>query len=273
MPSIIAATDFSEVAENAVHYACNLALAYNTGLTILHSYMIPVSFTDNPMPVVPIEEGKEIAEEQMESLVESMQLAYPGVQISSYITYGDVTGSLKEYVTETDPWMVVIGNSSHEGKGFWEAGNLLDELRKLPCPVMAVSPGIKYQPVKKICLTCDFHEIEGHLPASEIISLVQQTGASLHVLNVDHNNKHFGTDTPMESAILHDMLHAVTPEYHYADNEQVEEGIRQFIADNKMDWLLVTPHKYNFFTALFHKSHTKQILHHVNIPVIAIHEK
>lgn len=273
MSVIISATDFSDTANNATHYACNLALSYNATLTLLHSYIVPVSFADNPMPVMPLAEGREIAEDQMNKLLDELRSMHPGLKVNSHITYGFVTDSLNEYIEEIKPWLVVIGNSTDSETNFWLGSNLLSELKHLRCAVIAVPPGIKFEPVKKICLACDFQEVQDAFPFTEIINLVQQTGASLQVLNVDYNNREFGTSTPLTSMILHDALKTIQPEYHYIEDEHTEEGINKFVENNRINWLMIMPHKHTFWQNIFSKSHTKQIVQKVHIPIVALHEK
>jgi nucleotide-binding universal stress UspA family protein len=273
MPVIIAATDFSDIGNNAVHYACNMAMAYNASVTIVHSYLIPVSFTDNPMPVMPIEEGQRIATESMNELAEKLGQTYPQLSINSHITFGDITDSLQEYTENTNPWMIVVGNSTNENDTLWLGSNLINELRNLPYSVMAISPGTTFKPANKICLACDFKNIAHHLPADTLIDIVQNTKAALHVLNVDHDNKDFGTEAPLQSTALHELLIPADPHYHYIDNADIEEGIKNFIEENNIDWLVVTPHKHPFFEGLFHKSHTKAIVKRIHVPIIALHEK
>lgn len=273
MPVIISATDFSEVARNATHYACNMALQYNASLTLLHSYIIPVSFTDNPMPIMPIDEGREIAETQMNELVKELNLAYPTLLINGEVTYGLITDSLTEYTERIKPWMVVIGNSSSTEGNFWAMGNLLNEVRHVPGTIAAISEHTTFQPINNICFATDFKHVEENLPFNEIIDLVNKTGALLHVLNVDWENKHFGTAEIEESTLLHTGLRDVNPQYHYIQDEKTEHGISQFVTEAGIDWLLLAPHKHNFLEKLFSKSHTKQILEQVQIPILTLHEK
>ncbi len=58
MPLIIAATDFSDIAQNAVKYACNLAIAQKADLLILHSYIMPVMFSDVPIPAALVNDAQ-----------------------------------------------------------------------------------------------------------------------------------------------------------------------------------------------------------------------
>lgn len=273
MPPIIAATDFSPVATNAVHYACRLAKEYNTPVHIVHSFIIPVTFSEAPMPMMTIEEGRQIAEDSMQELQQQLSATYPGQDIQTFVTYGDVTDCLQEYAEKMNPLMIVVGNSSDEGTSFWLGSNLISELKELPYTVMAVPTNAVYQPAKKICLACDFRQVSDTFPAHDIIQLVQHTNAELHVLNVDHNNREFGTETPLNTERIHEYLHSVNPQYHFIDSSDIEAGINSFIGLNNMDWLVVIPHKHSFVEALFRKSHTKAIVRMSHIPLVALHER
>lgn len=272
MPLIITATDFSDIANNAVHYACKIAAATGATVTVFHTFMIPVSFNDNPMPVMPIEDGKEIAEESMKQLINVLQSTYPDIQINSHVTFGDITESLQDYIEKLNPWLIVIGNSSTENGTYWLGSNLVSEMRQVPSSIMAVSPDTVYKPVKNICFACDLKYPTSELPISELLELITATKANLHILNVGHD-KSFGVKIPAEANELREALKEVNPEYHFVENEDVEEGIKDFINLNNIDWLIVTPHKHSFFDSLFRKNHTKEIVRKVHIPTVALHKK
>lgn len=272
MPLIITATDFSEIANNAVHYACKIATATNDSVTVFHTFMIPVSFNDNPMPVMPIEDGKQIAEESMNQLITKLQAIYPDIQINSHVTFGDITESLQDYIEKVNPWLIVIGNSSTENGTYWLGSNLVSEMRRISASIMAVSPDTSYKPVKNICFACDLKYPISELPINELLEFVAATKANLHILNVG-NNKSFGVEIPTEANELREALKEINPEYHFADNEDVEEGIKDFITLNNIDWLIVAPHKHSFFESLFRKNHTKEIVRKVHIPIVALHKK
>lgn len=273
MSIIIAATDFSPAANSAVHYACSMASAFKASLHVMHSFIIPVAYGDTPMPLMPVDDGRNIAEESMADLVKQLNAAYPGVQVEQVISYGDITDSLQDYTEKLKPWLIVVGNSSTEDTQFWLGSNLVSELKDLPYTVMAVPPGVDFKPVQNICLACDLKQVEKTFPAAGIISLVQQTGAQLHVLNVDHDNKQFGTETPLNAELLHQYLGVIKPQYHYIDNKDIEAGINDFVMEKGMDWLVVIPHKHSFVESLFKKSHTTAIAKMSQVPLIALHEQ
>lgn len=273
MPHILVATDFSDVANNAVHYACKLAGDYHVSICVLHSFIIPVTFSDTPMPVMPIDEGRQIAEERMQEMVNSLTIIYPGLTITSKIMFGDVTDCLEEYAEKEQPWMIVLGNSGLGNTTIWLGSNVLSALKNLKHTVVAIPGGFEYKKPGKLCFACDFKNVADHLQTEKMLQLTKETGAQLHVLNVDYQNRNYSTDMLLESTDLHEALKAVNPVYHYVEKENVEEGIQEFVDANSMDWLIIVPHKHSFFESLFHKSHTKAIMKMVHIPLIALHEK
>lgn len=272
MPAILTATDFSDVATNAVHYACQLAMAYNGDVTVLHSYYIPVAFNDTPMPVMSIDEAKTIAEDGMDRLLAQLKTQYPNLHVNTHISYGDITDSLQEHAEQTRPWLTVVGNSSSEDTAFWPGSNLMNAMKELSHPVIAVPLEARYRPVKKICFACDYKNISELLPAGDLVSLTSQTQAQLHVLNVHKGDRDFGTEAPPEAEALRNMLAAAQPQYHFISSNEVDEGIQHFVVEQDMDWLVIMPHKHNFFDRLLHHSHTKAMARMSHIPLVSLHQ-
>lgn len=273
MRPIITATDFSDVATAAVHYACELAKQHSLPVSVVHSYTIPVTFHENPMPAISLEEGRNIAQSQMDKLISILTALYQGVNITGSVVYGDITDNLKDIAEEQNAWMVVVGNSSTDDSGFWLGSNLLSTLRHVPCPVLAVPMGYSYRAVERIGFACDFNNIAEQLPTVELTDIVAKTDAQLHVINVDHENKNFDPDSTYEQTVLDESIKQLRPEYHYLDSEDVDEALQQFVTANNIDWLIVIPHKHSFFESLFHKSQTKAIVKHAHVPLLALHDK
>ncbi len=272
MPIILTATDYSEVANHAVDYACSMAQTYAASVTVVHSFIIPVVIsTDTPMPAISIEEARNIAIERMDALITELKTRYTGIDIRSDITYGDITDSLQEYTESVQPWIIVIGNSSSEDTNFWPGSNLINSLKGLPYLVLAVPANASYKPIKNICFACDYKNTDEHLPANDLIKIVTATGAKLHILNVTKNKDGEEGVTTVPN-LLKDLLETITPEYHFVDGEDIDESIQQFVTEKNMDWLVVMPHKHGFFEGLLHRSHTKAMARMSHVPLMALHE-
>lgn len=272
MGVILTATDYSDVANHAVHYACSMAQTYAASVTVIHSFIIPVVIsTDTPMPAISIDEARNLALERMDSLIAELKRSYTGIDINSHITYGDITDSLEEYTESLKPWLIVIGNSSSNDTSFWPGSNLINALKELPYMVLAVPADANYRPVNNICFACDYQSITERLPTDDLMQLVSKTGAKLHILNVAKDGEH--KDGLEEANILKTILAPASPEYHFIDGQDVDESIQRFVTEKNMDWLIIVPHKHSFFEGLLHKSHTKAMAKMSHIPLMALHER
>jgi len=274
MSYIIVATDFSETAANAVDYACGLAREYKLPLTIVHSFVIPVSFGENPMPLMPLDEGREIAESRMKSIVDDCKKNYPDVAITDNISFGDIVDTLQELAEERKPLLIVLGNSTNKDELFWLGSNLISAMRHVKVPVLGIPGDYKYNSIKNICYSCDFKTNEDFDLAQELIELAKLTNAQLNILYIDKQTNESSDEQRlnMEGSKLHQSLKAVKPVYHFLEKESIDEGVQEFLAQNNMDWLVVVPHAHSLFESIFKKSHTKSLVRKITIPLLALHE-
>lgn len=274
MPYILAATDFSDAANNALHYACKLAEDCNASLKMLHSFMIPVTFGENLVPVMPLDEGREIAEDRMKALVKEFAHTYPALAISGQVAFGDIVDCLQEIEEAEKPLMVVLGNDGAKDDLMWLGSNTVSAMRHVKVPVLGVPTGYQYRLVRKICYACDFKNNADTALAEDFKHLAEMTGAQLHILYVDKSSNESSEEQrlAMEDSPLHQSLKSVDPVYHFVEKESIDEGVEEFITENTMDWLVIVPHKRSFLESIFKKSHTKSLVKKTDIPLVALHE-
>ena len=274
MPYIIVATDFSDAANNALHYACKLAEDCNATLTVLHSYMVPINFGENPMPLMPVDESKALAEERMNTLIVDAQKTYPNLIIDSNVAFGDLVDNLQEITEKERPLMIVIGNDGANDELMWMGSNVVAAMRHVKIPVLAVPTGHQYHIVKKVCYACDFKNNDDISLAEDFIQLINNTNTELHILYIDKKTNESTEEKQlnMEDSPLHKSLKSIQPVYHFVEKDSIDKGIEEFIADNNIDWLVVVPHKHSFLDNLFKKSHTKSLAKKIAIPLVALHE-
>ena len=275
MKTIIAATDFSPASLNAVNYAADMAVSVNADLLILNVYNIPVVYMDGPVIAMPVEELMEGSERDLEK-VRTDVLTRVGwkIKVNTKSRMGNVTEELKDLCNSTRPFAVVIGA---RGKSNFEktvfGSSALSIIKHLTWPVLCIPPGKAYgKGITKIGFACDFRQVTETTPQQFIRQFIEQFDAELHILNVDHNDKHFTPDTPYELESLYHMFEKESPQYHFIDNEDIEDGIIEFAKENKLDLLITVPHKHTILEKIFKPSSTKQLIAGSQIPVLCVHE-
>jgi nucleotide-binding universal stress UspA family protein len=272
MPLIIAATDFSAIAENAVNYSCNLAVTQNAAVLILHTYFFPVMFSDIPIPASMIDDTQHHAERKMKALTHNLQTLYPGLQINGKVVYGNVIDTIEEYATSnTASWIATIGNSNTLEENAWFESTLKDASKSVRCPLLAIPPEAAYKPVLKICFAYDAQRPVNQPALHQLKEMAVVMNAELHILNVQAQ----GTGTVTELVVdekMNELLLPAKPYYHFEHAADIDEAIMNFNQTNAIDWLVIMPQKHSFFEGLFHKSHTKVIAQNSTIPILLLHE-
>ena len=271
MALIIAATDFSAVGEHAVKYACEIAMAQSAELLVIHTFIMPVMFTDIPVPNNLTNDAQKDADAQTRALLDELALSYPGLAVKGKVVYGDVADAINENNTGTEvPWLVIIGNNNVR-EAISIDSTLMETFKNSRYPVLAVPPAAAYKPVKKICFAFDNKYKGSDLALLQLRDLQQQLQAELHVLYAQAEGQGSGNSAEIED-VSKTILAAANPHYHFMYNASVEGTIKTFIAENDMDWLVVMPRKHSFIDGLFHKSHSKAMAHEIHIPILALHE-
>jgi nucleotide-binding universal stress UspA family protein len=273
MSHIILATDFSEAADNALLYACQLAQDHHADLQLVHSFMIPVNVSENPMPIMPMDEGMEIAKARMNTLLQEHQAKFPQIAMTSKVSYGEIVDVLQEMIAEAEPLMVVLGNYTAHDDFIWLGSSLVSAMRHVNVPVLGIPVDYAYKKIEKICYSCDFKNNDDTALAQKLIQLVNATKAQLHVLYIDNKNNESSETLKvnMQGTPFHTTLLDINPTYHFVEKESIEAGIENFIVEQQIDWLVVVPHKHSFFDSLFKKSHTKSIARKSSVPIMALH--
>ena len=275
MKTIIVPTDFSPTANNAMNFAAEMAMNIDASLLLLNVYQVPVSVTDMPVVVVSTDDLKKDSESKLiQSKNELAGFTSGKVKIYTETRMGDVSDELEELCKKVQPFAVIMGTNSTSGvERVLFGSTALRAIRHLTWPVIVVPPDKKYGGgIKKIGFACDFDKVIETTLVQFIRNIVKTFGAELHVLNVDHDNKHFKPKTPEESVMLQTMLEDLNPSYHFIDNVDIEDGINEFAEKNNLDLLITIPKKHSLLDALFKHSSTKELVTHSHVPVMCVHE-
>ena len=275
MKTIIVATDFSPAALNATNYAADMALAMNASLTVFHVYQLPLSVSDTPIVLLSVEELKESAEAKLAQLKKDLQHITPStIEIKTEARMGNLPDELEDFCSTHKPFAVVMGKKGHSAvERALFGSNTLSVIKHLTWPVICVPPGKEYGAgIRKIGLACDFTAIKDSMPIDFIKTFIKDFGGELHVMNVDHDDRHFKPDTPMQSEFIHGALESLNPTYHYIENQDIEDGINEFAETNNLDIVITIPKKHKRVGGLFKKSSTKQLVFESHVPIMCIHE-
>lgn len=277
MKTILVPTDFSDTAYNAATYA--LSLARNLGTTriiLYHAYELIVPIPDIPtmIPMVNPDDLRAASIEGLEKMKKELDtLVPPG---STLVTRADNTllaATIEEVCKNEEADLIVMGiTGGSKLEEVLVGSNTIDVVKNTSYPVLIVPGGAKYKPIEKIVFAVDLRKIAETTPVEPLKKLLHIFNAELHVINIDHESRHFSTDTPFETMLLDTLLEDFNPAYHFIDNPDVVEGIVEFAEENKADIILTIPKKHGLFEGIFKRSRTSKLAYQTHLPLLTLHE-
>ncbi len=264
MNAIVAITNFSAASSGAVDYAAGFAKALNLPLTLVHTYSVPVLYSPEALAptLLPVVEIRDRAQSQLEAAVVKLRARYPNLVIEGRLALEDAEDALNSADTAGEN-LLVLGTVPGETHDWWEDSAEFDLLQGAHRTVLAVPEGISFTPPKKVALALDPVNLPEHVPFHRLLHWVKLAGAQLQVITVGNE--------PVPDAVVQTLMPA-QPEYHVLNGEgTVDEILLAYTVQQAIDWLVVIPGVYGFWSGLFHKSHTKALAEKTITPLLALH--
>lgn len=277
MKTILLPTDFSDTAYNAATYALSLANSLGTTRIVLyHAYELIVPIPDIPtmIPMVNPDDLREASMEGLEKMKKELQaLVSPTTTLVTRADNTLLAATIDEVCKNEEVDLIVMGiTGGSKLEEVLVGSNTIDVVKNTRYPVLVVPGTAKYKPIEKIVFAADLRKVAETTPVEPLRKLLHIFNAELHVINIDHESRHFSTDTPFETLMLDTLLEDFHPVYHFIDNPDVIEGIVEFAEENKADLVLTIPKKHGLFESIFKRSRTSKLVYHTHIPLLTLHE-
>lgn len=283
MHTIIVPTDFSTTAANAAAYAVQFAEQINVKRILLfHAYELPVAL-DPLMPgvqMLELDSYKEVATNNLEDFRNELRSKFPNaaIQLDVTVEYGSITGGIEMIATREKIELIIMGITGGGALAETLIGsNTTSVAGALGMPVLIIPPHAKYNPVKKIMLSCDFDHADKFIPVNIIRSLINDTHAKLLVFNIEvdmeETNAKYPASMMGEGFAVHTLLQEFQPEYHFTKNKEYVDGVNEYADSHEVDMIISIPKRKGFFEKLFIKSTTKKLAFHTHLPLLVVHKQ
>jgi nucleotide-binding universal stress UspA family protein len=258
MKTVIVPLDFSQTSINAARFAAQM-LADKDVTMILYNM-----FED--------QDESEESGNYLESL--KNEFKSKGVKKVETVKEGgsDLIESLVRLAFQKAATLIVMGITGKTGKVFM-GGNTLEMVNRNVCPVMIIPPDAIFREIKNVAFTSDFVNVESTTPVLFIKSVLDLFKPKLHIINVD--NKHYVSLTEeyqKERAKLESMFSDYDLEFYFIGMNDFHDAINQFSYDKNIDLIVTVPRYHSFLSTVFKSTHTKKLVYHSSVPILAAHE-
>ncbi|WP_350285336.1 universal stress protein [uncultured Croceitalea sp.] len=273
MKNILVPVDFSENAENALHYAQVLFDDLDCNFYLLH-----VDTLLNAQKTFSGVENAENPKFRISSLYKKVkQWSTNGHhRFHSIIEQGFFIETVKKQLLEKQIDLIVMGTKGVSGLREKVVGsNAGDVITKVQCNTLVIPKDVAFQVPLEIAFPTDFNIFYTHSILKSISEILQLDSGQIRIMNVSKKdaqlnneqkkNKEYLTDYVTESFSGRYSFHTIT-------NRKVKAAIQCFVESRDIDMIIMVAKNLNFIQQILFDSIVEKISFHTTVPFYVIHE-
>jgi nucleotide-binding universal stress UspA family protein len=273
MKKILAPTDLSPIADNAMNYAAALAMDMNATLVLMHCAHVPVSTGETPIIMITMDELEKNSADALGERKETLLGKFPKLNIETHGCVGFAVEEIGNYVKENKVDLVVMGITGGGKLTEVLIGSTATSVMKHTEVSVLIVPGdARYHTPEKVALACDLKKVVHADGFNVMKELVNHFHSHLEVLNVVKPNEQAGLDEAVAGISLESILEDMEHTLHFNEDEDILHGIEEFINTHHIDMITMVSRKHKALDQFLHGSFTKKLAFHTHVPLLAIHE-
>ncbi|MCC9064699.1 universal stress protein [Flavobacterium piscisymbiosum] len=269
-PTIIAATNFSAIANNAVNYAAGLAKRTNAKLILFNSFTLTVHSANSQITADAMQKQLDKASARLDALGQDIAAAF-SIEVSCSCSYSFLEEELSSLIDLNNAELVVMGMAERSFEQELMGNSTTSVIKNLNTPVLAVPANARFQNIKKILYACDTLSFSAIRRFSWLKSMVGNLGAEVEFFSV--NEKMDDLKEEQGKLLLHSTLEEEFQEVKYlyktVKSNAVINEIKKEINNYDADILVMVPQKYGFWDSLVHKSKTRIMAAGLDVPLLS----
>jgi len=276
---ILVPIDFSACAENALAYAYRLANKIDATVEVLH-----VSTFENPpldypsFVAVATDEKVSMARGKMNKLIENVRKnvspwldSFPDIETTIEVGISD-TKILKVALRDKVDFIIMGTQGENTVLDRFLGSTTADVLKFAECPVLIIPEKAKFREEIVIGYATDFAAADPFeiWKASKLLQSFQSKVIAVHL----NNKKQYLEDEIAEmETFFKENAPAIDISFHCIFTEDMVEDLNTFIDNHNIATMVMFKPKRTFFERLFHKSFTKKMALHTEVPLLVLNEK
>jgi len=273
MKQVVALTDFSNCASNAMEYAVELARILDLELCVIHAISSTEGVDNSIYNAIFIEDYYNNKRQGLAKWVDNFvsDEQHRDVKVKTVCEVGSLSSVITNYVSSNPVEMIVMGTMGSTGISGLFGSNANMVVTKLKIPTLIIPLESKFSADPTITLATDF---EANLSGEDVSALKELIAAfrseKINVLNIVEK-AYSGNNEEGENK-LKETLSNVELKFNYIQESSTASGIMDFIEISQTDILCVVKHHHNIVYRLFNRSTVNQLMNKSVKAVLVLHE-
>lgn len=269
-------TDFPPTAENAFLYALALAKAMKAHLTLIHVYELPElgralkKTTRDVYELMEMEsfEAFKKSVNQLHKVAEENNMG--DVEFDQAMVEGEAIYKVSKAAQEIAADFIVMGTKGATGLKEVLLGSVTTGvMEESKVPVLSVPDEAHYKHALNRVAYLTNYKVEELSAFEKTAAFASLFGASLDCVHfsIGEENENGGQ---MDKRKNSSAVQNSKVEFRIEKGADIESALMNYTNERKIDVLAVQSRKKNIFTRLFSKSVSKQIAHHIKVPLLSL---
>lgn len=266
---IIAATNFSGIATNAVTYAAGLARAIGSKLILFNSFTLSIHSSNSRISAEGMQKELESATWRLNFLGKDLTKLFD-IEVECICNYSFLEDQLEHIIAESKAELVVMGMAKRTFEQELLGNTTTSVIKNLNIPVLAVPANARFINAKKILFACDSLSLSSVEKYSWFMQIAETLKAEVEFFSVDEKVEHLSQEQGDINRKDPEAFQNVKFVYKSIRSSTVVNEIEREINNYGADILVMVPQKYGFWDSLVHISKTRIMASGLDIPLLSL---
>lgn len=264
MRTIIVASDFSPISNNAVQYAIDAAKHIDARVILFHLYRISSHVANSLVGTKSIDDMLMRKKKEVEQI--SMQLSTEhNLNVVADVRMGEFLVTIEQVMEDYSGRFLVVGMPKKSLEHYLLGNTTTSAIQTLKFPILAVPEQVKYHGIKRILYACDIKR-GVHL---QVVKNIKEFAESHHAeVNIFYVGDHMRSD--VYDAAIEEGLEGIKYSFKNVPAQSVISAILKEANEIEADLIVMSPHKYGFWSSIIHTSKTNAMASNGKIPLLSI---
>jgi len=244
-------------------YASNLAQILPADLVLMHALHVPMVDAYAPATTLAamMEEAETAARKRLDNLCEELANGF-NIKVRSYLAFGLASDLVTKAEKSEGADLIVLGTHGATNAIDVLIGTTASQIMtKTHHPTLVVPKDAQFEGLDKVGYATDF--------TSDSDGMIEPFGALMRPFNAEISVVHVAVENASTDQMANILKHfEKTSDPQMIKGENIPEELNAFIRENDLKLLAMKRHRYSWFDKLFHRSVTKQMVYHSEVPVL-----
>lgn len=278
MRTILLPVDFTFGSYIAAFYAANLAKTTHAKLLFFHSFYLPVSNQEFHISPDLIKDTEYKTKKQLAQFVEEVKHAVSegtSLEINFEVAAGPFQNMVPHLIINHQADLIVMAThiQKNEFQKILTGSQTLSTVKQSEIPVLVIPDTAIFRKIYTVGFTTSLEDIDN---IDVLWPLMQISWLSDVIINYvvvvpDGQGKH-SQEQLEEYILLENTFKNIPHKLIVIENQDITNGIMDYVDKNKPDILVTIPKKHTFMDSLKHKSVTENLIKKINIPILCLQE-